>query len=93
MTALIEDFGVETLVVSDTDTVWLRNPTPYLEDHPIADWFISTDCLSHSVSFSFVPGVTVWRWLLPPGGGGGFQSAGCLRWWWWWWRCGWRCCC
>ena len=37
------------IVLSDTDTVWLRNPQPYLALHPSADVYISTDCLSHQV--------------------------------------------
>ena len=37
------------VVLSDTDTVWLRDPEPYLALHPSADVFISTDCLSHQV--------------------------------------------
>ena len=47
--SLLRSYGVQTLVVSDTDTVWLRNPSDYLAKHPLADWFISTDCLSHEV--------------------------------------------
>eukprot|EP00887_Chlorella_sp_A99_P002045 scaffold18.g2045.t1 len=46
VTALLEGYKVQTLVVSDTDTVWMRDPSPYLDAHPLADWFISTDCLS-----------------------------------------------
>lgn len=37
------------VVVSDSDTVWLRAPWPYLEQRPAAEFFISTDCLSHEV--------------------------------------------
>ena len=42
--------NLDTIVVSDTDTVWLRDPRPYLASHPAAEWFASTDCLSHAVS-------------------------------------------
>jgi hypothetical protein len=37
------------LVVSDSDTVWLRQPWAYFEQRPAADFFISTDCLSTEV--------------------------------------------
>lgn len=37
------------VVVSDTDTVWLRQPWPYFEQRPATEFFISTDCLSHEV--------------------------------------------
>ena len=50
---LVRRFLIErswaAVVLSDTDTVWLRNPEPYLALHPSADVFISTDCLSHQV--------------------------------------------
>lgn len=39
------------LVVSDSDTVWLRQPWPYFEQRPDADFFISSDCNSVDVSF------------------------------------------
>ena len=38
------------------DTVWLRDPAPYLDQHPSADWFISTDCLSHDIEAAWQPG-------------------------------------
>ena len=31
------------------DTAWLRDPTEFLDTKPAADWFHSTDCLSHEV--------------------------------------------
>lgn len=31
------------------DVVWIRDPAAYLDQHPGADWFVSTDCLSHEV--------------------------------------------
>ena len=37
------------------DTVWLRDPTPYLDQHPSADWFVSTDCLSHAIEAAWQP--------------------------------------
>lgn len=43
------------VVLSDTDTVWLRNPQPYLALHPSADVYISTDCLSHQVRADPLP--------------------------------------
>ncbi|KAL4425654.1 hypothetical protein ABPG75_009670 [Micractinium tetrahymenae] len=41
--------SLQLVVVSDTDTVWLRQPWDYLEQRPAADFFISSDCLSHEV--------------------------------------------
>lgn len=38
-------------MVSDSDTSWLRDPSDYLAQHPSADWFISTDCLSAEVGW------------------------------------------
>lgn len=32
------------------DTTWLRDPSDYLAKYPQADWFMSTDCLSHQAS-------------------------------------------
>lgn len=40
---------LHTAVVSDSDTVWLRPPWPYLDQRPAADFFVSTDCLSVQV--------------------------------------------
>ncbi|EFN57248.1 expressed protein [Chlorella variabilis] len=47
--------GVDTVVVSDSDTVWLRHPQQYFDQRPAADWFISTDCLSHEVEAAWRP--------------------------------------
>ena len=38
------------LVVSDSDTVWLRQPWTYFNQRPAADFFVSSDCLSHRAS-------------------------------------------
>ena len=37
------------VVLSDVDTVWLRDPSAFIARHRSADMFISTDCLSHWV--------------------------------------------
>lgn len=37
------------VMVTDTDTVWLREPWTYFEQRPQAEFFISTDCLSMRV--------------------------------------------
>jgi hypothetical protein len=42
------------VVVSDTDTVWLREPWDYFADRSSAEFFISTDCLSHQASVAAV---------------------------------------
>ena len=38
------------VVVSDTDAVWLRPPWTYFQQRPAAEFFSSSDCLSHQVS-------------------------------------------
>ncbi|KAI3429416.1 hypothetical protein D9Q98_005511 [Chlorella vulgaris] len=43
------------LVVSDSDTVWLRKPWAYFEQRPAADFFISTDCLSTEMEEAWTP--------------------------------------
>ena len=40
---------LKLVVVSDTDTVWLREPWAYFEQRPAPEFFISTDCLSVQV--------------------------------------------
>ncbi|EFN51102.1 hypothetical protein CHLNCDRAFT_141437 [Chlorella variabilis] len=46
---LLEEDGMEAVVVSHPDTAWLRDPAEYLAQHPAADLLISTGCLSHEV--------------------------------------------
>ncbi|KAL4446836.1 hypothetical protein ABPG77_008080 [Micractinium sp. CCAP 211/92] len=55
LSLLEADNGFDTVVVSDSDVVWRRDPTEYLEQHPSADWFVSTDCLSHEVELAWQP--------------------------------------
>ncbi|PSC76658.1 glycosyltransferase family 77 [Micractinium conductrix] len=44
---LLQDHpGLELVVVSDSDIVWLREPWTYFEQRPTADFFVSSDCLS-----------------------------------------------
>jgi Nucleotide-diphospho-sugar transferase len=51
------EYQVQQVVLTDTDTVWLRNPLPYLERHPSALVFTTTDCNSHEADTYFTPGV------------------------------------
>jgi Nucleotide-diphospho-sugar transferase len=53
---LLERHGLETVIISDVDTAWMRDPSEFLSRHPTADVLISTDCLSHWVEASFDPG-------------------------------------
>jgi arabinosyltransferase len=46
---LLLEGAASTVILSDVDTVWLRDPSPFLRLHPSADVLISTDCLSHWV--------------------------------------------
>jgi Nucleotide-diphospho-sugar transferase len=46
---LLEARGAGVVVLSDVDTVWLRDPSEFLLRHPTADMLVSTDCLSHWV--------------------------------------------
>lgn len=39
--------GFSSVILSDTDTAWLRDPQPLFNMHPEADIMVSTDCLSH----------------------------------------------
>ena len=43
---LLRQGAARVVVVSDLDVAWVKHPGPYLESHPEADWFQSTDCLS-----------------------------------------------
>lgn len=52
---MLEELHVGTVVVSDSDTAWLRDPTGFLAEHPTADWFISSDCLSHELEAAWQP--------------------------------------
>jgi Nucleotide-diphospho-sugar transferase len=44
---LFDEIQARTVVLADTDTIWLRDPFPFFEEHPQADMFVTTDCLSH----------------------------------------------
>lgn len=47
MLALLERHpSLGMAVISDSDTVWLRTPAPYLRQRPRPDFFVSSDCLS-----------------------------------------------
>ena len=54
---LFETFNFETIVLADTDTVWLRDPTDYIASIPEADMMISTDCASHEAELHQTTGV------------------------------------
>ncbi|KAL4434049.1 hypothetical protein ABPG75_000490 [Micractinium tetrahymenae] len=56
LSLLEADNGFGTVVVSDSDVAWMRDPTDHFAQHPSADWFISTDCLSHEVEVAWQPG-------------------------------------
>jgi Nucleotide-diphospho-sugar transferase len=56
--SLIEDYGFQEVVWSDTDVVWLRDPRPFFAAHPAADVAIQTDCLSHAVEAGFTAPLT-----------------------------------
>lgn len=55
---LFEKYGFETVVLADTDTVWLRDPTSYIATHPTADVMISTDCASPAAELHQTLGVS-----------------------------------
>ena len=50
------EHGVQQVILTDTDTIWLRDPRPYLARHPSADVFTTTDCNSHVAETYFLPG-------------------------------------
>jgi hypothetical protein len=53
---LLEKHALGTVILSDVDTVWMRNPSDFLLRHPTADILISTDCLSHWIEAQQEPG-------------------------------------
>lgn len=55
---LFEEYGFQTVVLADTDTVWLREPAAYIATHPTADMMISTDCASHEAELRQTPDVS-----------------------------------
>lgn len=68
MLDLLDNLQARTVALVDTDTIWLRNPFPWLAQHPDADLFATTDCLSHVAE---VHKQTVPRCGHVPGGRGG----------------------
>jgi hypothetical protein len=44
---LFDEIKARTVVLTDTDTIWLRDPFPFFDQHQEADMFVTTDCLSH----------------------------------------------
>lgn len=55
--AMCTEFHVRQVVLTDTDTVWLRDPLPYLDRHPAVDVFTTTDCTSHEADSYFTNGI------------------------------------
>lgn len=53
--ALLEEYDVGIVTVSDADVTWMKDPTDYYAQHPTADWFLSTDCLSAKVEEAWKP--------------------------------------
>ena len=49
------DMGFD-VVVSDVDTVWLKDPIPYLARYPEADILVSSDSLVGSLCGAFLCG-------------------------------------
>lgn len=54
---LLELHNFATIILSDVDTVWMRDPAEFLFRHPTADVLISTDCLSAWLEAQHEPGV------------------------------------
>jgi Nucleotide-diphospho-sugar transferase len=65
---LFDTIQAQTVALVDTDTIWMRDPFHWLDQHPAADMFVTTDCLSHEaeVAKHVVP-----RCGHVPGGTGG----------------------
>lgn len=49
---LFDELQARTVALVDTDTIWMRDPFPWLEQHPEADLFVTTDCLSHQAELA-----------------------------------------
>ncbi|PSC68599.1 glycosyltransferase family 77 [Micractinium conductrix] len=47
--------SLPVVVVADSDQVWLRPPGEFLAHHPAADFYTSTDCLSHQLEEEIRP--------------------------------------
>lgn len=53
-------FGLDILLV-DIDTVWMRNPLPYIDRFPTADILSSSDNLKDTTDANqIVDGVSIW---------------------------------
>ena len=52
---LLQEHHFDTVIISDVDTVWMRDPSEFLLRHPSADVLISTDCLSHWIEAQHDP--------------------------------------
>jgi hypothetical protein len=44
---VLDKLKARTVVLMDSDTIWLRDPFVFLDEHPSADIFVTTDCLAH----------------------------------------------
>lgn len=42
---LLENFKIQTVVVSDTDVVWVRDPTDYFTAHPKVYTLVPNSCI------------------------------------------------
>ena len=60
---LLQRPSVSTVILSDVDTVWLRDPSEFLFQHPDADVMISTDCLSAWLEAQHEPGALTHKQL------------------------------
>eukprot|EP00892_Ulva_mutabilis_P008482 jgi/Ulvmu1/6005/UM026_0131.1 len=77
---LFEQVKAKAVVLMDTDTVWLRDPFPWLDQHPTADMFVSTDCLSHRVEVLQLPDVARCGHVAGSSGPGWAMNTGITVW-------------
>lgn len=82
--ALIRDFTLMgfDILVSDVDTVWMRDPIPYLQKYPEADVLTSSDHLAptatvrNAISFPFAATLLFRDFSLDEGSGSRTSTAG-----------------
>ena len=49
------EYGFEAVVLTDTDTLWLRHPSSYFAQHPSAHVLTTTDCNSYEADIYLLP--------------------------------------
>jgi arabinosyltransferase len=75
---LFDSIQARTVVLTDTDTIWLRDPFPFLDQHATADMFVTTDCLSHEAEVAEAVNVPRCGHVVGGNGNGWAMNTGTL---------------